>query len=140
MSGQQSTVRQTLIIRNRPEHHEYWFREGCFVTELSNAPEDEDLSVARIRVPPGGQTRWHRLSGTVERYVILAGEGEVEMGDQPPTRVITHDVVIIPAACPQRIRNTGDQDLEFLALCTPRFRPEHYRELDEAHQPPGSSK
>ncbi len=129
MSPDGSSAGRALIIRRRPEHDEYWFREGCFVTELSNSSNDEELSVARIRVPPGGQTRWHRLIGTIERYVILAGQGEVELGDQPATQVTTHDVVIIPPDCPQRIRNTGDQDLEFLALCTPRFRPEHY--LDE---------
>jgi mannose-6-phosphate isomerase-like protein (cupin superfamily) len=131
MNADGSTASRALVIRKRPELDEYWFREGCFVTELSNSSNDEDLSVARIRVPPGGQTRWHRLIGTVERYVILSGQGEVEVGDQPATRVSSHDVIIIPADCPQRIRNSSDQDLEFLALCTPRFRPDHYVDLDE---------
>jgi mannose-6-phosphate isomerase-like protein (cupin superfamily) len=37
------------------------------------------------------------------------------------------DVVIIPPGARQRIANTGPADLRFLALCTPRFRPENYR-------------
>jgi mannose-6-phosphate isomerase-like protein (cupin superfamily) len=40
------------------------------------------------------------------------------------------DVVLIPPACPQRIANLGDTDLIFLAICTPRFRPEAYEDLD----------
>jgi mannose-6-phosphate isomerase-like protein (cupin superfamily) len=28
----------------------------------------------------------------------------------------------------QRVTNTGEEDLVFLAICTPRFRPENYRE------------
>jgi mannose-6-phosphate isomerase-like protein (cupin superfamily) len=39
-------------------------------------------------------------------------------------------VVLIPAACPQRITNTGAGDLVFLAICTPRFTYEAYEELE----------
>ena len=67
----------------------------------------------------------------MERYVILAGQGEVELGDEPAWAVGVHDVVVIPPGCPQRIRNTGQSALLFLALCTPRFTPQRYRDLDE---------
>lgn len=118
------------ILRASPLRDEYWFREGCHITELSNSPDDEALSVARARVEPGGQTRWHVLDGITERYVILAGQGEVELGDEPARSVGPNDVVIIPPGCRQRIRNTGDDDLVFLAICTPRFCIESYRDLE----------
>jgi len=76
-------------------------------------------------------TRWHRLEGTVERYIILQGEGSVEMDDMPASRVGPGDVVIIPPLCPQRITNTGVDDLVFLAVCTPRFKLSVYRDIDE---------
>jgi len=60
---------------------EYYFAEGCFITEAWNAPADEAVSVARARVEPGVTTRWHRLHGVTERYVILEGRGRVEVGD-----------------------------------------------------------
>ncbi|WP_176603742.1 cupin domain-containing protein [Desulfosarcina ovata] len=41
------------------------------------------------------------------------------------------DVVCIPPACPQRITNTGTLDLIFLAVCTPRFVAEAYRDMDD---------
>ena len=66
------------ILRGRGAQ-EYWFEEGCFITEWLNTPDDPALSIARARVTPGVTTRLHRLAGTVERYVILEGQGRVEL-------------------------------------------------------------
>ncbi|NIM69468.1 MAG: cupin domain-containing protein [Xanthomonadales bacterium] len=108
------------------EADEYYFEEGCFILELHNDPDDPGLSIARARVPAGTATAWHRLRGTTERYVILAGRGEAWVGDQGPLAVAPGDVVAIPPMVGQRIRNTGDDDLVFLALCTPRFERDNY--------------
>jgi len=109
---------------------ESFIPEGCFILELSNSSDDPDASIARARVAPGATTRWHRLTVTAERYVILAGAGRVEAGDLPPQDVTPGDVVLIPPACRQRITNIGREDLVFLAVCTPRFRPACYEELE----------
>jgi len=105
---------------------EYDTEERCFILELSNAASDEALSIARARVEPGVTTAWHRVIGTTERYVILDGAGRVEVEGLEPQAVTAGDVVIIPPEARQRIANTGAVDLVFLALCTPRFRPENY--------------
>jgi len=118
-----------MIVPHAPER-EYWFAEGCFILELSNSAEDPALSIARARVLPGGVTRWHQLRGITERYLVESGSGRVEVGDESPREVGPGDVVIIPPGCRQRIRNTGSQDLIFLALCTPRFVPEAYEDVD----------
>jgi hypothetical protein len=34
--------------------------------------------------------------------------------------------------CRQRISNLGDDDLLFLAICTPRFEPGCYESLEDA--------
>ena len=111
---------------------EFHTDEDCFITELSNVPEDADASIARARVVPGVTTRWHRLKGTAERYVILSGTGRVEVGELPAQEVAPNDVVLIPAGCRQRITCTSAEDLVFLAICTPRFRPEAYEDIDPA--------
>lgn len=108
---------------------EYFFEEGCFITELFNSSEDPELSVARARVLSGVTTRWHRLHGTTERYVMLAGRGRVEVGEEPPKEVGAGEVVRIPPMCRQRITNVGKEDLVFLAICTPRFRRENYENV-----------
>ncbi len=110
---------------------EFYTPEKCYITELSNTPDDPDASIARARVTPGVTTRWHRLSGTVERYYIVNGRGRVEIGKLSPQDVIAGDVVLIPAMCRQRITNVGSEDLVFLAICTPRFSNDVYEDIEE---------
>ena len=109
---------------------EYDTPERCYINELANTAADPEISIARARVAPGVTTRWHRLRDIGERYVITAGTGLMEVGDLPAAPVGVGDVVAIPPGCAQRITNTGSVDLVFLAICTPRFVPECYRELE----------
>ena len=112
------------------ERDEYLTDEGCWILELSNDVDDPDVSVARARVAPGQTTKWHQVDGTEERYVLLAGQGRVEIGDLSPRDVGPGQVVRIPAGVRQRIRNTGAEDLVFLCICSPRFRQAAYRSLE----------
>ena len=118
-------------IRKYDPEKEYFTEERCYITELSNSADDPELSIAHARVEPGVTTRWHRLADTTERYFILSGEGRVEIGDLPPRIVEAGDIVIIPPLCRQRIANIGQDDLLFLALCTPRFTDQAYQHLAE---------
>ena len=108
---------------------EYFFTEGCYLIEWWNTPADESVSIARARVLPGMTTRWHRLQGVSERYLILEGQGCVELGTLPPEPVRPGAVVFIPPETLQRITNIGDIDLIFLAICTPRFIPACYQDV-----------
>jgi mannose-6-phosphate isomerase-like protein (cupin superfamily) len=105
--------------------------ERCWIRELANHDGDAAASIARARVAPGVTTRWHRLHGIVERYVITAGRGRVEVEGLPPQIVGVDDIVLIPAGQRQRIRNDGADDLVFLAICTPRFRWDAYEDVDD---------
>ncbi|QXP84630.1 cupin domain-containing protein [Methylococcus sp. ANG] len=109
---------------------EYYFDERCYITEWWNSTDDADVSVARARVEPGVTTRLHRLSNTTERYLILDGQGRVEIEGLAPSVVGPGDVVVIPSGVSQRISNTGGNDLVFLAVCTPRFTPDAYEDID----------
>jgi len=60
--------------------------------------------------------------------VIIQGQGIVEIGDLSPHTVTSGDVVIIPENTRQRITNVSNEDLVFLALCTPRFTADNYQE------------
>lgn len=121
---------QAQIIHNASTP-EYYFEEGCFITEWSNSAHDDTASVARARVAPGATTRRHRLLGVTERYVILSGVGRVEVGELAPAVVGAGDVVVIPPQAVQRITNLGAVDLVFLAICTPRFRREIYQDVED---------
>jgi mannose-6-phosphate isomerase-like protein (cupin superfamily) len=118
-------------IRPYAQAAEFHTDELCYINELSNSPSDPAVSIARARVAPGVRTRWHRLTGIAERYVILDGTGSVEVGDLPARSLAAMDVVWIPPGCRQRIANTGPTDLVFLAICTPRFEAAAYEDIDD---------
>jgi mannose-6-phosphate isomerase-like protein (cupin superfamily) len=120
------------FIQKLDKSKEFYTSEKCYITELSNTPDDPDVSIARARVEPGVTTRWHHLKGTTERYFIISGKGLVEVGNLPPQRVSAGDVVLIPPLCHQRITNIGSYDLVFLAVCSPRFLPDVYEDIDDS--------
>jgi mannose-6-phosphate isomerase-like protein (cupin superfamily) len=104
--------------------------ERCAILEVLNDSDDPKMSLARARVGPGVTTAWHHLDGVDERYVILQGTGLVEIGDYAPQVLEVGDAVRIPAGVRQRIHNSGNCDLVFYAICTPRFTPECYVHLE----------
>lgn len=108
---------------------EYFFKEGCFIEEWHNTPADQNMSVARVRVEVGETTKLHALVNTTERYIILKGVAVVTVGDKHWS-VSRGDVVVIQPGVAQKIQNLGEQDLIFLAVCTPRFVLDNYKEID----------
>ena len=117
-----------MISKFKPET-EFYTEEGCYIVEIHNCGEDEGCSIVRARVSPGVTTQLHALDGVTERYVILDGEGVVEVERGRPIFVQPIDVVVIPPGAAQRITNAGQTDLLFLCVCTPRFRPHAYRDM-----------
>lgn len=108
---------------------EFWTEERCFITELHNCDASPEVSLAVARVEPGVTTQLHALDGGVERYIVRRGEGLLEVdGARQPMKA--GDQFVIPAGASQRITNTGPSDLEFYCLCTPRFFPVSYRNLE----------
>lgn len=114
-----------MISTYRPET-EFYTDERCYIVEIHNHSDDEGCSIARARVTPGVTTQLHALNGIAERYVIIEGEGRVEIDGGPATTVRPLDVVVVLAGVSQCITNTGKSDLVFLCVCTPRFRGEAY--------------
>jgi mannose-6-phosphate isomerase-like protein (cupin superfamily) len=125
-------MRDTRIQHNA-DTAEYFFDEGCHITEWLNDPADPDLSIARARLPAGASTRWHRLHGISERYLLLSGSGRVEVEGLAATEVGPGDVVLIPPGHAQRIHALGEEELVFLALCTPRFEQACYEDIEDSY-------
>jgi len=112
----------------------FYTEERCHIVEYMNTPQCEEVSLAQCRVAPGVTTQLHSLA-VAERYVVQQGEGRMELaGDGAQAQVFAvraGDCVLIPAGCAQRIKNTGDDELVFLCICTPRFQPSHYLVLEQ---------
>lgn len=116
-----------IKFQRNEECGEYFFREGCYISEWWNSSADPDCSIARVRLPEGQTTLPHRLMGTVERYVILEGKG-IFYSEQQQESLKSGDVVWIADGAVQSIENSGPGDLIFLAICTPRFEEKNYRD------------
>ena len=117
------------VVRPDPAN-ERFTEERCHILESWNDPTDPDVAIARALVEPGVVTARHLLE-VDERYVITAGHGRVNVEGLDPADVAPGDVVVIPAGAAQRIANTGDVDLVFYCVCTPRFESRHYHGIDE---------
>ena len=118
------------VLRPSPAD-EYLTPERCSILELLNVADDPAVSVAQARVEPGVQTIPHRVVGTIERYVILAGRGRIDIDGLPEQEVTVGDVVVIPAGVRQSIHNVGAAELVFLCICSPRFEWSNYESLGD---------
>jgi mannose-6-phosphate isomerase-like protein (cupin superfamily) len=117
------------MIRKAKPAPEVWTLERCFITELLNTASQPEVSLARTRVEPGVTTQLHQLS-VREWYVIESGRGLMRVGDEPPFPVGPGDTVCVAKHAAQQITNTGQEDLSFLCVCTPRFSQECYTSLE----------
>ena len=117
-------------VKKYDSSKEYETDERCHISEVANDTGDEHVSIARARVDAGVTTAWHRLDGVSERYIIVSGEGLVEVEGIDATPVGPGDVVRIPPDKAQRIANTGDAQLIFYAVCAPPFTEQAYINLE----------
>ena len=119
---------------HRTDATPFYTAERCHISEYINTELSPESSLAQCRVAVGITTQLHSLKIT-ERYFVQEGEGLMELNQTERFMIKPGDTVIIPPNCPQRVRNTGHQELVFLCLCTPRFEPEHYINLEDEQTP-----
>jgi mannose-6-phosphate isomerase-like protein (cupin superfamily) len=117
------------MTRKTKPGEEVWTVERCYISELLNDDIQPEVSLARTRVESGVTTQLHRLS-VFEWYVIESGNGRMRVGDETPFSVGPGDTVTIPKHAAQQITNSGQEDLIFLCVCTPRFSQECYTSLE----------
>ena len=86
--------------------------------------EDLDLgySLAHAIVKPG-QITYNHMMKTSEVYYILEGIGIMYI-DEESEEVKEGKAIYIPPGSRQRIKNIGSEDLTFLCIIDPPWRPE----------------
>lgn len=85
-------------------------------------------SLAHATVRPGEKTKPHRLQ-TSEVYYVLAGRGRMHIDDEV-AQVGTACAVYIPPGSTQYIENLGEDNLVFLCIVDPAWRPQDEEVLD----------
>ncbi len=116
---------EEIVISKYNPLSEYYTGERCHIVEIDQSVGG-DCTIALARVEPGITTQLHSLTNISERYVIVQGEGVIEMEGETLGNVQPYDVIYIPAGRSQRITNTGKIDLVFLCVCLPGFQAESY--------------
>lgn len=115
-------------------------RDECLLCELihpknSEEPEVKSLncSIVHAIVRPGEKTLPHRLKETAEIYYIISGSGEMQI-DGERSAVSGGMAVLIPPGSVQHIANTGEEALEFIAVCDPAWKEEDEEILPESQE------
>ncbi len=80
-------------------------------------------SLAEARLPAGATTTAHYHPKTEEIYYILAGQGDMRIGDET-CAVSVGDAIAIPPGQIHQITNTGKVTLVFLCCCAPCYEHE----------------
>ena len=113
-----------MFIKDLKKCKEIVAGDNTTLRELLN-PLKEDIvircSLAHAKVKSGEITYAHRLRNS-EVYYILEGEGEMYIGKEKE-KIFAGQVIYIPPNSVQRIKNTGVNDLTFLCIVDPAWRP-----------------
>ena len=86
-------------------------------------------SLAQIMIPPGKSSAPHYHQESEELYYILKGEGLMKI-DQQQFRLKSGQTCLIKPGEIHQIINERNEDLEFLAVCIPAWKPEDSFEVD----------
>jgi len=111
-------------VRSRADAEPFTTADGSTIRVLLDAEYGgaRNQSLAEAVLAPGQATERHYHAETEELYVLLAGEGEMEV-DGRRLAVGPGDAVLIPAGAWHQIR-AGEHELRFLCCCAPPYRHE----------------
>jgi mannose-6-phosphate isomerase-like protein (cupin superfamily) len=109
-------------VRSRAQASPFTTKDGSTIRVLLDAEAGgaANQSLAEASLEPGQVTERHYHARTEEIYVLLEGEGEMEVeGDR--SHVGPGDAILIPAGAWHQIRATGSGRLRFLCCCAPPY-------------------
>lgn len=103
----------------------YVTRDGSIVREWAGPGYSpaRNQRLAEAMVPPGASTiaHYHRLSE--ELYLVTAGSGRLQVGEEE-REVQAGDCVVIPPGERHQLHNTGEADLVVVCACSPAYSHE----------------
>lgn len=111
-----------MEVRNTKDIEPFITKDGSKIKEIFHPSNSQvkNMSDAEARVEPGKTTKFHYHQNSEEIYVILEGEGVMEI-EEEKRRVKKGDHVLIPPGKRHRIKNVGKEALIFLCFSTPPY-------------------
>jgi len=107
-----------MRVAARDELPAFITKDGSEIREFLHTAAQ---SLAEASLAAGQSTQRHQHRETEEIYMLLDGEGEMEI-DGESRRVRAGDAILIPAGAWHQITATGA--LRFLCCCVPPYRDE----------------
>ena len=114
-----------MLIKKLKDCKEITAGDNTRLRELLHPARDAvaiRYSLAVAWIAPGQRSRAHRLK-TVEVYYLVRGNGVMHIGDEA-ARVEAGEAVYIPPGSVQWLDNTGKDEIEFICIVDPAWRPE----------------
>lgn len=117
-----------MLIRRLQDRQEITALDNTKVREILNPLHDgEELklgySLAHASLEPGQSSLPHRFLEASEVYCITKGIGMMHI-DQEVSEVGPGDTIYIPPMAIQWIENMGSENLEFLCIVDPSWKPD----------------
>ncbi len=117
-----------MIIRRLYDRSLITALDNTQVREILNPEHDSEplflnYSLAHAMLKPREKSLPHKFHSASEVYYILRGRGIMHINDEM-ANVIPGDTVHIPPLAIQWIENDGDEDLEFLCIVDPAWKPD----------------
>jgi len=107
-----------MHVATRDELQAFTTKDGSEIREFHHTPAQ---SLAEASLAPGQSTQRHYHAASEEIYVVLEGDGELEI-DGERRRVHPGDAALIPAGAWHEIVATSP--LRFLCCCAPPYSEE----------------
>jgi quercetin dioxygenase-like cupin family protein len=112
-----------MQVRSRDDAEAFTTKDGSTVRELLGTQHGAaNQSLAEATLEPGQATQRHYHARTEELYVLLEGDGEMEV-DGTTRTVGAGDAILIPPGAWHTLRAGGD-GARLLCCCAPPYRHE----------------
>ena len=110
-----------MEIRSRHEAAPFTTADGSTIRVLLDAETGtRNQSLAEAWLEPGQATQRHYHARSEELYVLLDGEGEIEV-DGERSHVGPGQAILIPPGARHQIRASDEGPLRFLCCCAPPY-------------------
>lgn len=111
-----------MIVNQLTEQEPFTTADGSTIRSIldrTNAPVEKQ-SLAEATLPAGGATERHYHKLSEEFYLVLEGEGTMEIGGELQ-KVGPGDAILIPAGQWHQITADDLAGLRFLCCCAPPY-------------------
>jgi len=117
-----------MSVQKRSEIKSIKGNEGTQIKQYfhpHNTLNGINYSLAQFTLEPGKRSKLHKISSS-EIYYILEGKGDIKIGEET-YHIEKDDSVYVPPNSKQFIENSGLEDLKFLCIVEPAWKPDDER-------------